>query len=78
MRRLLISMAVIILLLFVGTRVYHQVLFHDFYVECEGNGSPESACFTDEPEVRRFIHDATKRGMTGCRVARFGKCPQRP
>jgi len=77
MRRLLVSVAVIILLLFVGRPVYDQFIFPDFYVECEGNGSSEMACFTDESEVKHFIHDSTKRGMTACRVARFGNCPQR-
>jgi hypothetical protein len=77
MWRLLVSMAAVTLLVFVGTLVYDDVVFHDFYVNCEGNGSAEFACFTGESEVRRFMHDATKRGMTQCRIARFGKCPRR-
>jgi hypothetical protein len=77
MRHLLLWVAVMTLLLFVGASAY-QIVYHDLYVECEGKGSPESACFTDESELKHFIHDAATRGLTSCRVAPFGRCPQRP
>ena len=70
-------MAVIIFLLFVGTSVY-RLLYPDRLIQCKKRirgvfVTGDDACFTDGPEVVRFVDDHVKAGMA-CTVSRVRKC----